>query len=235
VSLEGKVALVAGASSGIGLETARELADAGAEVHAAARRPELIEQELGARVTVHALDVTDREAIAALERELPTLHALIVAAGMNIKKRRLDELTHDSWDQMIGTNLTGSFNLIHAFLPKLRETHGDVVLIGSISGVWTDRSGPAYQAAKSGLHALARGGAFEETDRVRFTTIAPGVVDTPILENRPQVPDAEMRAKMLQPEDVAAAVMFAVTLPPRAHVPELQILPTALQAPGRTT
>jgi len=234
VSLEGKVALVAGASSGIGLETARLLAEAGAEVHAAARRPELIEQELGDRVTAHALDVTDRDAIAALADELPTLNALIVAAGTNIKKRRLDELTHESWDQLIGTNLTGSFNLVHAFLPTLRETHGDVVLIGSISGVWTDKSGPAYQASKSGLHALARGGAFEETDGVRFTTVAPGVVDTPILENRPQVPDADMRAKMLQPEDVAAACLFAIALPPRAHVPELQILPTALQAPGRT-
>ena len=70
---------------------------------------------------------------------------------------------------------------------------------------------------------------------MRFTTIAPGVVDTPILDNRPEVPDAEMRAQMLAPEDVAAACLFVVSLPPRAHVPELTILPTALQALGRTS
>lgn len=124
---------------------------------------------------------------------------------------------------------------MHALLPALRDTRGDVVLIGSVSGSWTDRSGPAYQASKAGLLALARGGAFDEREGVRFTTIAPGVVDTPILESRPEPPDAETRARMLMPEDVAAACLFAVSLPPRAYVPELTILPTALQAIGRTT
>ena len=125
---------------------------------------------------------------------------------------------------MLTTNLTGAFNVMQAFLPALRETRGDVVLIGSVSGNYTDRSGAAYQASKAGLHALARAAAFDEESGVRFTTIAPGVVDTPILENRPQVPDAEMRAQMLMPEDVAAACLFAVSLPPRAYVPELTIL-----------
>ncbi|MBV8219572.1 MAG: hypothetical protein JO325_13985 [Solirubrobacterales bacterium] len=69
---------------------------------------------------------------------------------------------------------------------------------------------------------------------MRFTTVLPGVVDTPLLENRPEPPSPEMRAHMLQPEDVAAACLFAVTLPPRASVPEITILPTALQAVGKT-
>ena len=232
MSLEGRTALIVGASSGIGLETAKLFAQQGATVHAAARRPELIE---GDGITAHRLDVTDREAVAALAREIGELHVLVVAAGVNIKERPLKELSLEGWDQLIGINLTGAFNVVHSFLPALRETRGDIVLIGSVSGIWADRSGPGYQASKAGLHALARGGAFEQDDGVRFTTIAPGVVDTPILENRPQVPDAEMRAQMLKPEDVAAACLFVVSLPPRAHVPELQILPTALQAPGRTS
>jgi NAD(P)-dependent dehydrogenase (short-subunit alcohol dehydrogenase family) len=234
-ALDGRVALVAGASSGIGLATALAFADAGAHVHAAARRPDMIEEAAGDRVVAHALDVGDRDAVAQLVRTIGPLHALVVAAGVNIKRRRFEETSQDDWDRVLATNLTGAFNLMQAFLPALRETRGDVVLIGSVSGNFTDRSGAAYQASKAGLHALARGAAFDEQSGVRFTTVAPGVVDTPILENRPEVPDAEMRAQMLLPEDVAAACLFAVSLPPRAYVPELTILPTALQAIGRTS
>lgn len=234
-ALDGRVALVAGASTGIGLATALAFADAGAQVHAAARRPELIEEAAGDRVTAHALDVADRDAVAQLAQAIGPLHALVVAAGVNIKRRRFEETSPEDWDRVLATNLTGAFNVVSAFLPALREARGDVVLIGSVSGNFTDKSGAAYQASKAGLHALARGAAFDEQSGVRFTTVAPGVVDTPILENRPQVPDAEMRAQMLQPEDVAAACLFVVTLPPRAYVPELTILPTALQALGRTS
>jgi NAD(P)-dependent dehydrogenase (short-subunit alcohol dehydrogenase family) len=237
-ALDGRVALIAGASSGIGLATALAFVEAGAHVHAAARRADVIEELAGDRVVAHALDVNDREAVAQFAQRLIAegpLHALVVAAGTNIKQRRLEQLTPEDWDRVLAVNLTGAFNLVHALLPALRETRGDVVLIGSVSGSWTDRSGPAYQASKAGLLALARGGAFDEREGVRFTTIAPGVVDTPILESRPEPPDAETRAQMLMPEDVAAACLFAVSLPPRAYVPELTILPTALQAIGRTT
>ena len=68
------------------------------------------------------------------------------------------------------------------------------------------------------MHAFARGAAFEEEHGVRFTTIMPGLVDTAILDQRPEPPSAELRAQMLHPEDVAAACLFAVSLPPRAHV-----------------
>jgi NADP-dependent 3-hydroxy acid dehydrogenase YdfG len=236
-ALDGRVALIAGASSGIGLATALMFADAGAHVHAAARRVDAIRQAAGDRVTAHALDVCDRDAVAQLAQRLTgagPLHALVVAAGTNVKQRRLRQLAAEDWDRLLAVNLTGAFNLIHAFLPALRETRGDVVVIGSVSGAWPDNSGPAYQATKAGLLALARGGAFEEREGVRFTTIAPGMVDTPILDNRPEPPDAETRAQMLLPEDVAAACLFAVSLPPRACVAELTILPTALQALGRT-
>lgn len=230
--LDGRVALVAGASSGIGLATAHALAEAGATVHAAARRREAIPPPLIA----HGLDVSDRAAVGALAAELAErLDILVVAAGTNLPERALEVLTAEAWDELLEVNLTGAFNLMHALRDPLRAATGQVVLIGSVSGSWPDRSGAAYQAAKAGMLALARTAAFEERHGVRHTTILPGVVDTPILERRPEPPSAETRAQMLQPEDVAAACLFAVSLPPRAHVQELTILPTALQALGRTT
>jgi NADP-dependent 3-hydroxy acid dehydrogenase YdfG len=230
-SLDGRVAVVVGASSGIGAATARMLADAGATVHAAARRT----PSLGDGITGHSLDIIDRSAVDSFADALGPVHALVVAAGTNTPDRSLDRLTPEGWDTLLAVNLTGAFNVVHAFLGTLRQTRGDVVLIGSISGSWPDVSGSGYQAAKAGLLAFARGAAFEEHTRgVRFTTVIPGVVDTPILENRPEPPSPEMRAYMLQPEDVAAACLFAVTLPPRASVPEITILPTALQAVGKT-
>jgi NAD(P)-dependent dehydrogenase (short-subunit alcohol dehydrogenase family) len=237
-ALDGRTALVAGASSGIGLATALAFADAGARVHAAARRAELIEHAAGDRdITAHRLDVTDRAAVSALVERIAAegpLHALVVAAGTNVRRRRLTDLEPEAFDDLIALNLTGAFNVVRACLEALRATGGDVVLIGSVSGSWPDRSGPAYQASKAALLAFARGAAFDEQHGVRFTTIMPGVVDTAILDQRPEPPTAEQRARMLHPEDVAAACLFAVSLPPRAHVPELTIVPTELQALGRT-
>ena len=237
-ALEGRTALVAGASSGIGLATALAFADAGARVHAAARRAELIEPAAGGRdLVAHRLDVTDRPAVAQLVERIAAdgpLHALVAAAGANVRRRRLAELDPEAFDDLVAVNLTGAINLVRACIEPLRAARGDVVLIGSVSGSWPDRSGPAYQATKAALLGFARGAAFDEQDGVRFTTIMPGVVDTAILAQRPEPQSAELRTRMLQPEDVAAACLFAVSLPPRAHVPELTILPTELQALGRT-
>jgi len=225
-----RTVVVIGASSGIGLATARAFLEQGDEVHAAARR----DIDL-AGVHTERLDFTDRAAVDAFAAAFDRVDALIVAAGTNIKERRLHELTHEGWDTVIGANLTGPFNALHAFLPALRRARGTVIFIGSVSGSWTDRSGPAYQASKAALLALTRGVGFEVEGEIRSTVILPGVVDTEILDNRPEPPPAEQRAQMLMPEDVAAACVFAVNLPPRAFVPELTILPTALQSIGKTT
>jgi NADP-dependent 3-hydroxy acid dehydrogenase YdfG len=229
-----RTVLVVGASSGIGLATAAAFAAAGDTVHAAARRVEPIRAALGDRATAHEVDVTDRESVDDLAVAVGALDALVVAAGTNIKERPLYELTPERWDHLIAVNLTGTWNLVHAFLEPLLAARGTLVLIGSVSGSWPDRSGPAYQAAKAGVLALARAIGFEAGGDLRVTAILPGVVDTPVLENRPEPPSAEMRAQMLHPEDVAAACVFVAGLPPRAYVPELTILPTALQAIGKT-
>lgn len=242
-SLEDRTAIVTGASSGIGLAAANLFADARATVHAVARRRDAMVEGAGEErissggVVPHALDVTDQEAVRNLVDEVGEdgLDTLVLAAGMNVSERRLEQLTPEVWDRMLSVNLSGAFYFIHAALPYLRESRGDAVLISSVSGSWPDVSGPAYQASKAGVTQLARAAGLEEHENgIRFSSILPGIVDTPILDNRPEPPPREIRDASLKPEDVAAACLFLVTLPPRAHVPELTIIPAALQALGKT-
>ena len=238
--LSGKTAVVIGASSGIGLETAKLFADTGAKVHAAARRREAIQEGAGGRTVVaHALDISDGGAVRQTVEEVGEesgIDVLVVAAGMNFPDRRLEQLTQEAWDKMISVNLSGAFYAVRAALPYLRASRGLVVLISSVSGRWPDMSGPAYQASKAGMTELAHAAGFEEHQNgVRFTAILPGIVDTPILDNRPEPPPREVREKSLKAEDVAAACLFLATLPPRAYVPELVMVPTEIQALGKTS
>jgi NAD(P)-dependent dehydrogenase (short-subunit alcohol dehydrogenase family) len=239
-TLSGKTALVIGASSGIGLAVANLFAEVGARVHAAARRREAIEEGAGARgVVSHALDISDRESVWQVVEEVggaDGIDVLLVAAGMNFPERRLEQLTAESWDAMISVNLSGAFYAIRAALPYLRASRGLVILISSVSGSWPDMSGPAYQASKAGMTELAHAAGFEEHQNgVRLSAVLPGIVDTPILDNRPEPPPPEVRDRSLKPEDVAAACFLLATLHPRAYVPELTILPTEIQALGKTS
>jgi NADP-dependent 3-hydroxy acid dehydrogenase YdfG len=232
-TLSGKTALVIGASSGIGLATANLFADVGATVHAAARRREAIQAGAGGRnVTAHTLDISDKGTVWRTVEEVGEsdgIDILVIAAGMNFPERRLEQLTAEGWDAMITVNLSGAFYAIRAALPYLRSSGGLVVLISSVSGRWPDASGPAYQAAKAGMIELAHAAG------VRFTSILPGIVDTPILDNRPEPPPKKVRDAALKPEDVAQACLFLATLPPHAYVPELTMVPTAIQALGKTS
>jgi NAD(P)-dependent dehydrogenase (short-subunit alcohol dehydrogenase family) len=193
----------------------------------------------GRSVTAHALDISDRDAVwQVVERvgEEDGIDILVVAAGMNFAERRLEQLTAEGWDAMISVNLSGAFYATRAALPYLRASRGLVILISSVSGAWPDMSGPAYQASKAGMTELAHAAGFEEHQRgVRFSAVLPGIVDTPILDNRPEPPPQVVRDLSLKPEDVAQACFFLATLPERAYVPELTILPTAIQALGKTS
>lgn len=222
--LAGKVAVITGGGSGIGAAIVKRFAEDGVTCHALARRGPV------------KVDVTDKAAVRAFFASLDRVDILVCAAGDNVKGRRLEQITGEVWDQLIAVNLSGAFYCIEAALPKLRASRGDVVLVGSVSGAWPDGSGPAYQAAKAGLSALARGAGLEEhTNGVRFSVINPGVVDTPILQKRPVPPPPNVAAAMLRAEDVAEACHLMVALPRRAHIPELTILPTRLQALGKTS
>ena len=237
-ALSGKTAVVIGASSGIGLATANLFASAGAKVHAAARRREVIEED-AAGATAHALDISDSEAVWRVVEGIGDsdgIDILAVPAGMNFPERRFEQLTAEKWDAMISVNLSGAFYAVRAALPYLRSSQGLVILISSVSGRWPDASGPAYQASKAGMIELAHAVGFEEhTNGVRCTAILPGIVDTPILDHRPEPPSKEVRDASVKPDDVAQACLFLATLPPHAYVPELTMIPTQLQALGKTS
>jgi NAD(P)-dependent dehydrogenase (short-subunit alcohol dehydrogenase family) len=222
--LAGKVAVVTGGGSGIGAAIVERLSAAGVTCHAIGRRGPV------------KLDVSDQAAVRAFVDSLDHIDILVCAAGDNVKKRRLEDVTPEVWDHLIAVNLSGAFYFINAALSRLRKAKGDVILIGSVSGQWPDGSGPAYQATKAGMNALSRGAGYEEhVHGVRFSVINPGVTDTPILQKRPVPPPPEVAAAMLQAEDVAEACYLMLALPRRAHIPELTILPTRLQALGKTS
>ena len=242
--LKGRVVLLTGAASGIGCATAAALVDVGARVHAADFRAPVAEERLGAHrlatglLTVHQLDVTAAGAVEALVdrigKEAP-LDALVCCAGTNIPERRLEHLTDANWRLLLETNLTGVFSCIRAAMPQLRRTRGHVVVISSVSAQWPDVSGPAYQASKAGVLALVRAAAFEEHERgVRFTSILPAQVATELLHKRAKPPSPEVLAQCLQPEDLAATILFVLSLPERACVEELTIVPNAIQVIGKT-
>jgi NAD(P)-dependent dehydrogenase (short-subunit alcohol dehydrogenase family) len=231
MTVENRIAVVTGASSGIGQATARLLAQSGARVHALARRTAEGPFER------HAVDVTDHAAVARLMRDIGNregIDILVLAAGLQIPDRRLEQLTPQSWDDLVSTNLSSAFYCVHAAYPYLRRSQGDVVLISSASGVWPDLSGPAYQAAKLGLLGFARGSGFEEHQNgIRFSTIMPGMTDTPMVDKRPTPVPAEIRSSALRPEDVAQVILFVVSLRKEVSIPEVTVLSTRLQALGK--
>lgn len=231
-SIKGRVAIVTGASSGIGLATARALFDAGAKVHGLARR------RSEGPFESHLLDVADAHAVDCLIREIGEregIDILVLAAGLNIPGRRLEQLTSASWGDLIAVNLSSAFYCVHSAYAYLRISQGSVVLIGSVSGAWPDAAaGAAYQAAKSGLLAFCRGANLEEHEHgIRFSIVLPGLTDTPMLDKRPGPVGRKTRAHCLQPEDVADLCLYIVSIRPEAYIPEVTILPTALQAVGK--
>ncbi|MGP3991952.1 SDR family oxidoreductase [Streptomyces sp. 3N207] len=240
--MSGRTAVVSGASSGIGLAVARSFLQAGATVHGLARRGRLIDERArGAapeadRLHHHSVDVGDPDAVREWARGMSDpVDTLVCAAGTNIPERRLEQLTPEAWDSMLATNLSGTFYLLHALLPRLREARGDVVVVSSVAGAWPDHTGPAYQAAKAGLLGLARGaGRDEYGNHIRVCTVLPGIVNTSILDDRPEPPPQELRELFIQPQDIAEACLGAVTLPKRACIAEMTIVATALQSMGNT-
>jgi len=240
VSLKNQVALVIGASSGIGRATAIQLARDGALVMASARRIERL-RELrdalaaeGFRVEVHAADARDAAAMEELaeatRRTLGPIDILVYATGTNTPDRAFRRLRPPIWDELIRTNLDGAYYAAYAVLPAMRERgRGHLVFISSISGQAPDVSGAAYQASKRGMIGLAHAIRLEEKENgIRTTVVCPGLVDTELLEKRPFKTSAEQLAVALLPEHVAEAVLACLKLPPRAVIPELTIVPSAL-------
>jgi NADP-dependent 3-hydroxy acid dehydrogenase YdfG len=235
--LEGKVALVTGGGSGVGAAIARQFAGAGAQVVIVGRRSEQLEASCaeittGKPVRPAVADVGDRaqvqELVDQVVQAFGRIDILVNNAGVNIPARRLEELASEDWDLLMNVNATGAFNVIQAVLPQMRaQRDGVIINISSISGLRASTlAGAAYSASKYALNALSKVvGQEEEGNGIRATIIAPGDINTPLLDKRPVAVSAEQRARILQPDDVAAAVLFVATLPAHVSLPELVIKP----------
>jgi NADP-dependent 3-hydroxy acid dehydrogenase YdfG len=221
------VFLITGASSGIGAATARAAARAGYRLALAARSTDRLNDlaaELGGRERALALqcDVTEWEQqqamVASTLGHLGRIDCVFANAGFGAQRGFLQE-SPEQWRAMVLTNVYGAALTIRATIEALRESRGHLLLTGSVAGRRA-LPGSLYSATKWAVTAMGESARQElNGSGVRVTLIEPGMVDTPFFTNRPT--DA------LTPDDVAAAVMYAVSQPPHVDVNEILIRPTS--------
>ncbi|SDI59326.1 SDR family NAD(P)-dependent oxidoreductase [Nonomuraea jiangxiensis] len=238
-TLEGKVVLVTGASSGIGEATALALSAEGALVAAGARRVDRLESlvhKAPGELLALDLDVTDqdsvRAAVAKTVERFGALDILVNNAGVMLTGPIAGADTTE-WTRMVETNLLGSMYTVHAALPYLLERKGTVLQVSSTSGRFASAYGGVYAATKFGVTAFSESLRQEVTAQgVRVVVIEPGFVATELADHITDPPTRaaaqEMAASMrtLQPEDIANAVVYAVTQPQHVAVNEILIRPT---------
>ncbi|MDU6671502.1 MAG: SDR family NAD(P)-dependent oxidoreductase, partial [Bradyrhizobium sp.] len=154
---------------------------------------------------------------------------LVNSAGVNVPKRRWDDMTLDGWNQLVEINLNGVLYCMKAVLPAMRaQADGTIINVSSWAGRHVSKMpGPAYTSTKHAVLALTHSFNMEECMHgLRACCLMPGEVATPILEQRPVVPSAEEQARMLQPEDLGRTIAFVANMPPRVCVNEILISPT---------
>jgi len=247
--IEGKLALITGASSGIGEACARALASYGADLILLARRQERLdalraqlEETYGVKVRTAALDVRDRAAILAFAEELAAddvvPEILVNNAGLSRGLDPIHEGSFDDWDEMIDTNIKGLLNVARAFLPHMvRRDRGHVVNLGSIAGHIVYPNGNVYNATKFAVRALNQAMNIDLVGTsIRVSSIDPGAVETEFSLVRFHG-DAERAAAVYQgftpltPEDIADAVCYVVNAPPHVNIQQMVIMPTAQRSP----
>ena len=229
------MALVTGASSGIGEASARALAAEGFETIAAARRLERCEKlaaEVGGRAA--RLDVTDQTSIDELARSIDRLDLVVHSAGGALGMEPVAEFIDANWIEMFESNVLGVARLTRALLPALRLAEAPAIqIIGSVAGVETYEGGGGYTAAKHAVHALAQTLRLELLeDGIRVTEIAPGLVKTEfsVVRFDGDRERAESVYDGLEPmvaDDVAAIVAFCATRPSHVDVDYVAVKPTA--------
>lgn len=247
-ALDGQLAIVTGGGSGIGRSTALHLAREGARVVVMGRRQQPLDdvvaeiRAVGGQAWARSADLQQRAQLQALvkwvEAELGSVDILVNNAGASSRVRNLLWVEPDDWDATLAVNLNAVYTLIQAVLPgMLAKGGGTVVTVSSLAAVRPGLLGGApYGAAKAAvsnlmtfLHATFR------NHNIRSTTILPGEVNTPIMDTRVRPPTAEERARMVDPDDVARAILLACTLPARTTIEQLVISPTFARDQGPDT
>lgn len=240
-SLQGKRALVTGASSGFGQSIALLFAAAGAEValvgRDATRLQATAEQiaEQGGRAAICTADIADETQIqAAVDQaraELGQIDILVNNAGMNVAQRSIADTTADQWRQLLNVNLTAAFIFTKLILPEMiaREA-GTVINVASRAALHPHLAGGvAYSTSKMGMDALTQVTNEEANPHnVRACLLCPGVGNTPLLDRRPTPPPQEQRLKMLQPDDVATVALLVASMPPHVKIDLISMMPTRI-------
>ncbi|CAI9830841.1 MAG: SDR family oxidoreductase [Nitrosopumilus sp.] len=239
--LRGKVALVTGASSGIGRATALALSEAGAKVAACARRTDLLESlaaEAPGSVLHGRVDVTDRDGCGAFARrvldEWGSIDILVNNAGL-MPLSFFKSLKMDEWDRMIDVNLKGVLYCTAAVIPHmLGKKSGHIINVSSVAGRIVFPSGSVYCATKHAVTALSEGLRQEFSARagIRVTCIEPGVVDTELNstitdESLKGFVEKAKKMESLAAGDIAGAIVYAAGAPPHVNVNEVLVRPVA--------
>ena len=243
-ALQDTVAIITGASSGIGAATARTLASAGATVVVAARRADRLAslcsdiQASGGRAHAVSADVTVRadveRVVAETRQTFGRVDVLVNNAGIMLLSY-FRNLKVEEWDRQIDVNVKGLLYGIAAVLPVMREQkRGHIVNVSSVAGRTVFPGGAVYAATKFAVGAISEGlrAELSPSDGIRVTVIEPGMVQTELATH---ITDQEVLGARrggwqnitpLQPEDVAASILYAVSQPPHVNVNEILVRPT---------
>ena len=237
-SVRNKRVLITGAGSGIGKAIAIKFAEEGAQLFMWGREISALEKirdQIG-DAGIASCDVSDRAQIQSVYENIEDIYGgidiLINNAGINTNPRSISDIEYEDWDRTLAVNLSGVFNVTRVALPHMRSNKSGLIInISSIAGLRASKiAGSAYSASKHGIIALTNSINQEEVDfGIRSCALCPGEVETHILDQRVEKIDAQHRALMLQPSDVAEATIFVAKLPARACVPLLVIKPTNQQ------
>ena len=246
--LNGQVAWVTGAGTGIGEAAAEALARAGMTVVLSGRRPEPLKAlvakltDAGLKAEARPVDVVDQAAMLKTGREIAKTHGridlLFGNAGINLTPRNGKDVTDDpavldEWEQVLDINVKGVWNGIAAVLPTMRaQGDGLIVTTSSMAGVnYSKVAGVPYGASKHAVMSLSAHVNTEEGNNgIRATAICPGEVATPILERRPVPVPAEDIARLIQPWDIAEVLLLLARMPARTRLNEILVTPTYTRA-----
>lgn len=239
-NIANKIVLITGASSGIGVATARTLATSGAAVVLEARRTDRLEKlaeditAAGGRAIYRSLDVTSRESVRsfadAAVQEFGRIDVIINNAGI-MPLSPMASLKVDEWDRMIDVNIKGVLYGIAAVLPVMnRQGSGQIINISSIGGLAVSPTAAVYCATKYAVRAISDG-LRQENDKLRVTCIYPGVVESELANTITDPVAAQAmesyRQIALKPEAIAAAIMHVIGQPDGVDTSDIVVRPTA--------